>query len=305
MLNAEGLIEVAKKGFVTDEYNHDAYVARYAWINSEGEVIDKRESVCHAGLNAPKQGDLVAIISQIMGNGKGSYNQNKREWLEKDLQKKYYHWMMNESPLSQVFITKDVDQVFEDKLVLLDTEQPRNTIMAACMMHRAIWEEIKVPRVWSDLVDAGLDKDGAFFLAHFIYIGYEDYKELGEKIVPISGRSINNNHNIFGGFLYKRTLTNFKNHKPVRVNPETYHKEALKAYEGYRPALPINTMFSPMNKVDIFQNVHDEVCKYLDAPVGTDVNPFNYSAVVNTFRYKDVIQAFAKAYPTILEEDAR
>lgn len=313
MFSVEDLIDITKKGFrfVFD----DANVSSYGWINSDGEVVDCRASVCHNGLNNPKRGDYIAIISQIMGDVAGTYNNNHRNQLNIRTQHEYYHWLMNESPFSKIFITKDVDQVFEDKFVLLGTEHSRNAIMAACMAHRYIWEEIKVPRVWMDLVDGGMDKDGAFVMSHFVNIGYAKYDSLSKMDVPINQNSYNSNHNVFASNVRKSCLKNFNAHEMPHVYDETYRKETDSAdpssreWGGLKMRRTVHGLFldNQFGCSSLMKTVQDQAAKHLGEAKEVRGNPFDdYGpGVVKMYKYKDVIQALVKAYPAILKEDMK
>lgn len=308
-MREKDLMEFAKKNF---EFSNRGVVANYGFMQEDGNILMSPTQVCHAGINHPPitNKPFIAIVSEILGTGKeGIKNFLSQQELGEEIVLEYYDWLLNESPVSHVFITKDAEQAIKDKLVVLDTANPRAVLMAACIMHRHVWEEIKIPKVWHDLVEAGVDKDGAFVLAHCFGIGYTDYKNLRKRIVPLSTRSDNNNHNIFCGELYQGKLTNFIAHNIVHAEEDNFKDANSRSIRSYD--FPIANLFGtgrPRN--DLLTNIRGSVVELLGdgRKERQESNPF---AVYNPedgnhngYLYPELVEAVAVAYPGICKEDA-
>lgn len=296
--------EIVKANF---KFNDDGNnTAVYGWISKNGVFTQSPTTICHAGLNHPPiKAEVVAVVSQIMGWCKSSKSFTRREGLGDLITREYYKWLLNESPVKDVFITKDVDQAFEDKYLLLSTEHPRNVLMTACIMSRYIWEETKVPRPWWDMVESGIDKDGAFVLAHIInhpYIGEAEHR------VSISNASGNINHTIFDFEIFHGTLTNFKQHYMPGIGAKAY-KEAVMYREGFQSILDkysIGSLFQKDNKHKLTDTVKSIVDRKLESTmVEGRASIFGEYKSIESYNYKDLIKVLAEHYPQILEEDAK
>lgn len=301
------LMKFAKKNF---NFAERSIVANYGFMQEDGDILMSSTQVCHAGINHPPhtRKPFVAIVSEILGTGKdGLENLIRRQELGEEIVIEYYDWLLNESPVSHVFITKDAEQAIKDKLIVLDTANPRAVLLAACIMHRHVWEEIKVPRVWHDLVKAGVDKDGAFVLAHCFGIGYADYENLGKQLVPLSIRSSNNNHNIFYGELYAGKLTNFIAHNIVGAEIQNFKDATERDWPHFR----ISGLFGGWaHRNDLLANIRESVVELLVAgsEERQESNPFAIyeprDKNSNRYLYSELIEAIAEAYPKICEKDA-
>lgn len=164
-----------------------------------------------------------------------------------------------------------------------------------------------------DLVDKGLDKDGAFVLAHSIYVGYENYDRLKDRQVSITTNSNNTNHSIFNGQWYRGLLTNFVNHKLVNVSPEPYCKAMANPERNqYSSGDSCNIGDIFCNKRGLYQGkaldmvgVFRGLVYGLINGVDTDsTNPFNKVRQHGAVKYVDLLDAVVKIYPQLLKEDS-
>lgn len=290
------LREVVKDGELVKHNSRD--VANYGWVVEEDGLAFHPCSVriCHAGLiYQTPVAPIVAVASQVMD---GEYRRGR---LAPPLQHRYYDWLLNRSPFSDVFISSDSKQVLDDEFLLLGCQHPRNVVVAACIAHRYLWEETKVVPVWASLVDAGMDEDGAFVLAHTISIPYNYVNNLEDVLASLCIEGQNSNHTVFGGLLYKTCLTNFRAHKMSQINKEPYTKTKSKHLAESVQEIFITKTLSYTACVEFVFKV---VREFLGAPVQSNPNPFNRRRITNKYKYKDVIEAYVKAYPAILAEDA-
>lgn len=295
------------KELIEEQFNFledDDFVANFGWITEDNKLVMANGHACHYMLNDPIVHSCVAIVSQT---NEGSGGWSKRGMLDGETERVYYHWLLNESPMGDIFLSKDIDEVFDQGYVVLSPHFPRNTIMAACIMSRHLWETVSVTRVWMDLVKAGLQKDAAFVLAHTIFVGNGPFAEdLSDSEATINMRSENSNHTIFNGYLNKGTLTNFINHEWKNVYPTIYSEEIPKRV--FRQNCSIGGLFTnKLETVDFVPIIKEAIEKYCPTTkMVKDTNPFAYPrGMIKAFKYGEVIQAVVKAFPEILEEDKK
>lgn len=274
----------------------ETVVANYGWITKDGKYAQCDVHMCHAGLNhfRKERADYVAIASEVM-KPPVYYGPP----LSGKIKAKYYDWLLHRSPVSHVFISKGVKKVFKDKLVFLSTEHPLNVIMAACIMHRHIWEIPLVPKTWFDLVNAGMDEDAAFAVAHLIY------PLAGDKCM-IRLNVENTNHTIFDGHIFNDTLINFVNHNLVGATGTTYRADPFVKQKSVRG------IFSPhsshtKNQQDLLPILRQktEHLRTISTRPKSN-NPFDSYCPppAQEMDYNQTIKALADALPQILEECA-
>lgn len=285
MVTEEQLREFLKKKFPLGQ--NGGWVANYGWVTDDNKLVMSDTHVCHAGLSYPKCNMPLAIVTQIMGQ-----NCTKPNAVT------YYNWLFNESPMSEVFISKDAEQTIEDGFIILNTESPMNVTIGACIMTRHLWETSELIEKWSDLVEAGVNKDGAFVLAHAIY-------REGRGYACISTRCENSNHTIFGGNLYSSALTNFIEHKFPGASKPSYLKCVLREYGMHTQISDIFTTLRGPKIRDALPKWREMVAEEVKSEVGViNDNPFYSSKDYKAYKYKELIAALAKLYPRILKEDS-
>lgn len=295
------LYKVAKEKFKLGNQG----VANYGWLLSDETLIMCETHVCHAGLRRGNytDGEFVGIVSQVMGNSGRTINSERRSSLGKDLCIKYYDWLFNRSPLKDCYYTKDAALALKDNFIIINVDQPGNVMMAACISHRYLWEETKVPRAWGSLVEAGVDETGAFMIAHCITAPYHkvDEFELNLWATTISCNSDNSNHTIFGyDGCTAAGLRNFLACKPAgRLDP-TYSK-----YK--RVVVGIDELYSGQAPNDPMLTAIIKKCVEQVAPNGkkeaVPANPFALRTPPATvYHYGDLIKFIAESYPQILKE---
>lgn len=86
--------------------------------------------------------------------------------LTKEVTDAYYHWLMNESPWKDAFLTKEV--LYARRYGMeMDTSKNGGVVYGATIACR-IWEWASVVVAWHALVKQGVGKNLAFLIGHYI-----------------------------------------------------------------------------------------------------------------------------------------
>ena len=129
----------------------------------------------------------------------------------------FVNYMLKESGWKDCFLNPDAEDVVANHW-LLNINIPTNLLVNAGFATRFISEFPRKFRVWVELVEAGVDKNEAFFIAHFVQ------SAPGDKLYPVKV-------NCPGGHVFvkdsfdKKYFQNFVEGKPVNLSKSTYAEE--------------------------------------------------------------------------------
>lgn len=127
------------------------------WVDKKGKLLKKKEWVCHANLNRAPDDDFEWLLNSFQAIPK----HNSKEDAEL-----YIHWLVNDSPYKEVFITKDAKDIMENNYVVR-VDIPSNMLSSAMIVSR-VPTEIYSPEVsrrllsWARFVKLGCDPTKAF-----------------------------------------------------------------------------------------------------------------------------------------------
>lgn len=176
----------------------------------------------------------------------------------------YLEWLLNESPWASAYVEKDAKQVFDDRIVTINTDIDCRVVGGGCVGFRRLWEYCQIVQTWYDLAVKGVNKNLAYFLAHAStgakgdYITWEHY----------GWGHTNLNHDD----LSKEGLLNFVNGTPIgKVG--TYRTTG--SYKSYSDMFQDNDNYGTMMSSWVAKNF-----PYKDAEEVVEVvakNPFTAS----------------------------
>lgn len=137
--------------------------AAYTYLSRDGRYITDLSAACSASLRSYAPKDLLYIVHR-------AYNlEHKHLGLTEDIVNDYYHWLLNESPWAEAFLTKKV--LYAKRYgVEMDTSKNGGLVYGATIACR-IWEWPAVIVAWSALHNQGVGKNFAFLLGHYITVG--------------------------------------------------------------------------------------------------------------------------------------
>lgn len=146
--------------------------AAYTFLRREGGFYTNLSAACSASLRSYAPKDLLYIVHR-------AYNlEYKHLGLTEDIVNDYYHWLLNESPWAEAFLTKKV--LYAKRYgVEMDTSKNGGLVYGATIACR-IWEWPAVIVAWSKLSKLGVGKNFAFLLGHYITVGSEGKALLNE-----------------------------------------------------------------------------------------------------------------------------
>lgn len=128
---------------------------------------------CHAGLRDITYvrgyqdfGSPIAVVSALM-------KPYEKEMLLEEEAFMYLDWLLNRSPYSSVFISKDVHECLLHKAIIADANHPSNLMAGGLVASRRLWEYPTVARVFCDLVKEGTNEDLAYILAHYCTTSFD------------------------------------------------------------------------------------------------------------------------------------
>jgi len=150
-------IQEARDSFELYSKGHKKETSCWAWVGEDGKM-ESESSVCHAGLNLfGKKFPLHVMFNSFQDLGKG---------VTKDQALSYTNWLINTSPYSEAFITKDPLEAFEHNYVV-NPNIPGKLMLGAMMASRVPTEmhDPEVSRrifVWDKFVSMGVDPTRAY-----------------------------------------------------------------------------------------------------------------------------------------------
>lgn len=218
-IDFDKLIEETKKHFLEVViWRHNA---SGAFIGSRGDVKIEKGSVCHHFL----AGKRAKFIISSLQDGH-AYGDNIGRILPKEVELWYLDYILNRSPYSDTFITKDAEKALEERLVVSSGDHPGNLVGGAIVSLRLLWEHTYAAQSAYDLVKSGVDEDIAFLIGHTI--------QVERRITPGSitrwTSTLNWHTSIDPNLMGIQEIKNFKARKLVSPN-DTYSKCGV--YTGY------------------------------------------------------------------------
>lgn len=204
----------------------------------------------------------------------------------------YLKWLLNESPWAAAFVDKDAKEVFDSRIVTVETDIDGRILGGACVGFRRMWEYTQIVQTWFDLAVRGVNKNLAYYIA---------FCARGAANSTLDWRSGNRGHvNLNHYNLGKKGVLNFVKGTPVGDCP-TY--KVLGSYKSY------SEMFNA-NEGEIFAKWVDTNFPYKDEEPTEVVNknPFAKAKVVDayntgpTIAYEKGIERMVEFSKTILKE---
>lgn len=166
-------VEAGIKVFVDSHKKTDRYNGVYfGFVDEKGNLDNWRGAACfgelryeRCRLNNPKY--------MIVGVQRCTYIRYKTPTEEDIIQ--YLDFMTNHSIFSDIFVTKNGEEIYDKKYLLLRTDVPANLMIGAGIVNRFYSEEDKSPyfNVFSHLVkNLGVDPCKAYVFSFFFKSGY-------------------------------------------------------------------------------------------------------------------------------------
>lgn len=149
----------------------------FAHVLHNGEVIMRNDSCFgahHACFDEALEIGAAYWISYTSGlyknyiahnHGAGLSSSTRNFDAERPLVLKYMSWVLNDSPMADVFITKDPAKAF-DEGIIYDTQYPILALITGGIMTRYCTETVRLMEDWERLSEI-VGPDAAFFLTHF------------------------------------------------------------------------------------------------------------------------------------------
>lgn len=158
--------------------------ACYALVyDDKGSKFWFNTGVCHGGLRAGNYnlptGKLEYILSSVQPPGPPLVTTHTRESF-----KPFIHWLVNESPYADVFITKDPDDILKYGYVLR-TDKPYDLVACALIASRLPTENYNRDlsiryRLWEKFRELGFNGSESFVLSHVF-----NTEKVGKNLFPI------------------------------------------------------------------------------------------------------------------------
>lgn len=262
--------EVKRKRFAKDK------VTLFAYAHPKSVAINETQ-YCHAGLSSVDVG-CIAIVNSVQ-----TYHDGYLTLQEKEL---FMHWLANESPFQQVFVSKSAKQVLKQGYAFMQTDVPGALLGAACVAMRFLWEKSHLTVAWVDLVKGGMDKSLAFYLCHWI-------SQNGSRTGRAELMNYNGNHIVFDQLSIEGVGNFIKgNHAKSATYKETSR------YRGYGRSL-----YDHGGKSDgqLFMNRVMSMYNATKGDVKKPVNPFK-RVEQGSVSYQQCINELLRLKDVLLEE---
>lgn len=246
-------------------------------------------NVCHNHMN---NHGFKYVINGIDHTGKSYANSNGR-YLPPEVELWFVDYIINRSPYSETFISKDAAKCLEDKVTLSSGDHPSNLMVAGLVALRRLWEYSMVARAAYDLAQAGVNEDLAFVLGHLVSV------ESKVEADSITGWTYcHSGHcSIDPSIMGFRVLKNFLAHKPKELN--ALWSEAKGRYDGY------DAMYGkgfPAITCYVRDNFPYHLYKDKPAPAVVSTNPFLAAKAKPAIgKNKDEYAPYSKAIEVMAE----
>ncbi len=271
--------------------------AIYAVVFDDDRMWRVDYHVCYGRLNELEQyaeragyyGKPVSVLVQLQ------VPLMELEDFDVDMQRVYYDWLLNHSPFSSVFVTKNVTKALKDKVLVLDVNSDANLLVSACSAVRLPWEyyfaDYKIPsiaRLWYALVTEGVEGNLAMALANnFSGDRYNNYTYRGST----AGHQ-------FLSVDSKTTIMNFT--RGLHKKTEPFNEQL-----GTDDHIGLAGLWSKYSdKSARIGDLRDFLTSRIDGTYGQKINPFAVKATSASYKLADVVKGLAiaaKDIQTILE----
>lgn len=180
-------------------------------LKEDGTVgYARKGNVCHNHMN---NNGFKYVINGIGHTGK-EYSAGNGRYLSPEVELWFVDYIINRSPYSETFISKDAAKCLEGQVTLSSGDHPSNLMVAGLVALRRLWEYSMVARAAYDLSQAGVDEDLAFVLGHLISVETEvDNASSTSWSGGHNGHCSINPHQM--GF---KVIKAFMEHKPTKLN---------------------------------------------------------------------------------------
>lgn len=122
---------------------------------------------------------------------------------------RYLDWVLNRSPWSSAFCSKDAEWCFKKRSVIMEMDVPSNLMVGGGVAVRRLWETVRIKQHWLDLTKAGVQEDLAYFLAASI--------QRSASLLNWEGAEVGH-MNLAAHYMTKEDLLAFLKHKPFHLN---------------------------------------------------------------------------------------
>ena len=153
--------------------NYKNYACTWGWITEADTIRIDNTHYCHEALGrARKVKDakyLLNSIQHVIGKNEHNGDVGETDYIDSEIGKAFYNWLVNESPYQTAFISKDIDRIWKDKVLLVSLDVNNNLMASAMIACRAASEhEGDIAKTWWKLINIGINKTLAFVLSHII-----------------------------------------------------------------------------------------------------------------------------------------
>lgn len=188
--------------------------AAFCALYPSGKTEDAASNPCHYKLGSFSVGS-ECVISFLQESGSRSLlsEKSQEQWLE---------YLLQHSPYSSFFITKDAKEALDQEWVAISSDAPSNLLASALVCTRHLWEKYGCIQIYSSLIenDPSLNKNLAFLVA------------TGNRYVTVdTGCQVSHHFKTEGHMPFApntfclKDVESFISHKPVNPNPP--YKEAV------------------------------------------------------------------------------
>lgn len=185
------------------------YRVQYAFVMEDGKSWVSGYNGCYGKMYNSKgsSSDLFKVKGNI------AYVVNfillRKDEKTTEVHAAYLKWLLNDSPWSMTYITKDPDDALLNGIVV-DANYPGNLVTAACIATRWTGEHVASMNFWYEMVKHGMPPHEAMWMSEFFYIN--------DKRFVFSPKS---DHTPFGGYhMSKEAYNNYLNNKPITTQKD-------------------------------------------------------------------------------------
>lgn len=197
----------------------------------------------------------------------------------------FYHYLFNESPWADVFVTKDVSKIQDDGITVR-LDRPATLTLSGAIATRHPWEKAGLVETFYHLVNAGLDKDMAMVAACCVY-----WDGINEDFFS---KYTSHHVCLYAYDMTKAGLMNFFNrHLPPRNDYNTKTYQELMAY---------NDIIGMWNAVREGKKVHGVLKgKFGDSTEVTQIkDPFSVLVKIAKQKPKPVVKQIEDIFKEVL-----
>lgn len=227
------------------------------------------QGACHGFISYVKVPDNFAALTCVVSS--------KVENLPQKVLEAYYHYLLNDSPLADAFLSKNAKLCLQKCRVFMAAHRvPSNVLMCALQSLRRAWEGPKTIQTWYNLVKNGVFPDVAFVAKDVFNV---EANSNGDYTVFV--RAVATAHNFVpASDLSKKWFNNFLASKVKKPNPTWYfsgstsYRSPYNVVEAYGNTFNGNSQFP--STMDILQSAFSEFG--LERKNDEKTNPFYKAA---------------------------